>query len=413
MQAFKQRRQILHQELKENSLLILFAGSALKRSADSDYPFVVNRNFYYLLNCDEDELIYCAYKKGEHVLETLFVKDFNPLLEKWVGKSLTKEEASKRSGVQSVLVLSQFESYINRLFARSLVSAVYVDYERINLKHIPSAGETYALKIKELFPSLPLSNVNATLNAMRSKKSEEEVERIQKAIHTTHLGFNRVLSKLKPGRYEYEVAADFHYQLSLENSYPSFSTIVASAEDATILHYVTNQKQLKDNTLLLMDCGATYEHYCADITRTFPVNGKFNERQKVYYQIVLDALYKVIEAIKPGMTLAQLNEIVKNHYRTACVDAKIIKDKSEVDEVYYHGVSHYLGLDTHDVGSYEGAVLEAGMIITVEPGLYSAQEGIGVRIEDDILVTEDGAVNLSLEIPRDIDAVEEWMKSLS
>jgi len=413
MQTHQHRRQTLHHDLKENSLLILFSGSAIKRSADSDYPFVVNRNFYYLLNCDEDELIYCAYKKGKHVLETLFVKDHNPLEEKWVGKSLTKEEASLKSGVQSILVLSQFEGYVNRLFARSLVSAVYMDYERINLKHISSPGEKYANELRVLFPSLPLINVNAIVNAMRTKKSADEVELIREAIKTTHRGFNRVLANLKPGRFEYEVAADFHYQLNLENSYPSFSTIVASAEDATILHYVSNHKQMTDNSLLLMDCGATHHHYCADITRTFPVNGTFSERQKVYYQIVLEALHKVIAAAKPGVTLAQLNEIVKIHYRKACVDANIIEHSSDVDEVYYHGVSHYLGLDTHDVGSYEGAQLEAGMVITVEPGLYSAKEGIGVRLEDNILVTEDQAINLSIDIPREIDEIEAWIKSLS
>ena len=164
-----------------------------------------------------------------------------------------------------------------------------------------------------------------------------------------------------------------------------------------------------DGELLLLDCGATFKHYCGDISRTFPVNGKFTERQKEAYEIVLEAQAEVIRAIKPGVTLIQLNEIVRNVYRDRCVQAKMIDDPEQVDEIYYHSVSHSLGLDTHDVGMFEGAVLEPGMVITVEPGLYLEREGIGIRIEDDVLVTEKGCVNLSESILKTVEEIEAFM----
>lgn len=410
MKHLIERRKRLHDQLQENSLLVLFSGNLLKRSADSSYDFVVNRNFYYLCNLDEDQLVYVCYKKGPQVLETIFIKDTNPVLEKWVGRSLSKQEATQRSGVLNVMVLSQFESMMDRLLARNPITTLYVDYERINLKHASSEGELFAKELRELFPSLNQINVNSLINHERVYKSEEELKILEAAIATTHRALDRVVRKLKPGRMEYEVEADFSYQLKLEKSYPSFTTIVASGADATILHYVSNHKEIKKGDLVLMDCGATHQHYCADITRTFPVSGKFSERQKVFYQIVLDAQTKVFEAIRPGVTLAQLNEVVKRHYQKACVEAKIIEDASQVDQVYYHNVSHSLGLDTHDVGLYEGAPLQEGMVITVEPGLYSAKEGLGVRIEDNVLVTQDGMKNLSADIPKTIEEIESWMR---
>lgn len=404
------RRNELLKENKKGSITVLFSGDLVKRSADSTYPFVVNRNFYYLTNCDEDSLIY-VYINTENVSkEILFIKDYNPLEEKWVGKSLTKDEAIHKSGIFIVQPLSQFESIFTRTLARNDVDTIYVDSERDSFKQRLNEAEKFTKKLSDSYPHLKVININQKINLMRKVKSDEEIEEMKNAIEVTRKGIEFILKNIKPGRYEYQSAADFEYQCALNNATLAFDTIVASGKDATILHYVTNQKPLVENDLVLFDLGASVNHYCADISRTFPVSGKFTDRQKTFYSIVLKAQEEVIKAIKPGVTLIQLNEIVRSVYKDECVKANIIESEDQVDQVYYHSVSHSLGLDTHDVGLVEGAVLKPGMVVTVEPGLYSEKESIGIRIEDDVLVTEDGSINLSSSILKSVEEIENYMK---
>ena len=403
------RRNELLKENKKGSITVLFSGDLVKRSADSTYPFVVNRNFYYLTNCDEDSLIY-VYINTENVSkEILFIKDYNPLEEKWVGKSLTKDEAIHKSGIFIVQPLSQFESIFTRTLARNDVDTIYVDSERDSFKQRLNEAEKFTKKLSDSYPHLKVININQKINLLRTVKSDEEIEEMKNAIEVTRKGIEFILKNIKPGRYEYQSAADFEYQCALNNAKLAFDTIVASGKDATILHYVTNQKPLVENDLVLFDLGASVNHYCADISRTFPVSGKFTDRQKTFYTIVLKAQEEVIKAIKPGVTLIQLNEIVRSVYKDECVKANIIESEDQVDQVYYHSVSHSLGLDTHDVGLVEGATLKPGMVVTVEPGLYSEKESIGIRIEDDILVTEDGSINLSSSILKTVEEIETYM----
>lgn len=404
----KRRHHVLN-EMQVGSLAVLFAGEKVKCSADSTYPFVVNRNFYYLTGLDEDNLICVLLSTPLGKKEVLFIKDYNAHEEKWVGRSIKKQEAIDISGITNIHPLSQFEAFLTRTLNVNEIKTLYVDSERGNLKHRTNEAEAFSKMLKDKYPALNLGNLNPVINRMRRIKEPEEIEAIRAAIDTTHRGLLRVMENLEPGRKEYQSAADFAYQLGLENSLHAFDTIAASGPDATILHYVTNAKELKDGELLLLDLGAAHQHYCADISRTYPINGKFSPRQKELYQIVLKAQEAVIAAIKPGATMMQLNDIVKETYRIECVRHGVIEKPEQVDEVYYHGVSHYLGLDTHDVGQLEGSVLEPGMVITVEPGLYCANEGIGIRIEDDILVTIDGGENLSIQIPKTIEAIEKQL----
>ena len=403
------RRNELLKENKKGSITVLFSGDLVKRSADSTYPFVVNRNFYYLTNCEEDSLIYIYINTENVSKEILFIKDYNPLEEKWVGKSLTKDEAIHKSGIFIVQPLSQFESIFTRTLARNDVDTIYVDSERDSFKQRLNEAEKFTKKLSDSYPHLKVININQKINLMRTVKSDEEIEEMKNAIEVTRKGIEFILKNIKPGRYEYQSAADFEYQCALNNAKLAFDTIVASGKDATILHYVTNQKPLLENDLVLFDLGASVNHYCADISRTFPVSGKFTDRQKTFYTIVLKAQEEVIKAIKPGVTLIQLNEIVRSVYKVECVKANIIESEDQVDQVYYHSVSHSLGLDTHDVGLVEGAVLKPGMVVTVEPGLYSEKESIGIRIEDDILVTEDGSINLSSSILKSVEEIETYM----
>jgi Xaa-Pro aminopeptidase len=406
---YTNRREQVFAAMQEQSCAVFFSGDEVKRSADAAYPFSVNRNFFYLSGLDEDGLILLLVKTSQGTKETLYIKEFDANLEKWIGKSIRKEEAIATSGIKLVQTIPQFEQAFSRGIHFNTLSTVYIDAERYDVKSRSNEGERFAKKMKDLYPGLVVVNLNTTVNALRSLKSPFEISQLKKAIEITNAGLEAIMKHLKPGMKEYEAAAHFGFELARQNTKESFPTIAASGAEATILHYVKNDRVIQGGELVLFDLGAEYGHYCADISRTFPANGKFTARQKEIYDIVLLAQKRVIAAIKPGVTLQALNEIVKETYRVEAVKARLIDKPEQIDEIYYHGVSHLLGLDTHDVGQVEAMMLKPGHVITVEPGLYSVKEGFGIRIEDNVRVTEQGYEILSLDILKETEDIEAFM----
>ncbi len=240
-------------------------------------------------------------------------------------------------------------------------------------------------------------------------KNDREVELIQKAIGITKEGILAMAQNITPGMKEYEVEAYFDFKIkSLGASAHAFSTICAAGKNATVLHYEDNNQEAKDGDLILFDLGAEYDYYCSDISRTIPINGKFTDRQKQIYQIVLNAMKEVEKNTKPGITLADLNNVAKKALAKGCMEIGLIEKEEEIGKYYFHSVGHSLGLDTHDVWIVDSK-LEEGAVITNEPGLYIEEEGIGIRLEDDLLVTKDGCINLSKDIPVEIEDIEALM----
>jgi Xaa-Pro aminopeptidase len=240
---------------------------------------------------------------------------------------------------------------------------------------------------------------------------EPNYEEIRKAISITYEGIKNLLIHAKAGMREYQLEAYFDFILKSEGvKHYAFPTICASGKNGTVLHYDKNDDTVTENSLVLLDLGAQYNYYNADISFTFPVSGTFTERQKTFYNIVLKALRETTQLIKPGIPFAKLNEHTKKILAEECIKVGLIMEESELGNYYFHGVSHMLGLDTHDVGKYKDLVLQPGMVLTVEPGLYIEEDGIGIRIEDDVLVTEDGYEVLSKDIFRSVEEIEAFMK---
>lgn len=224
------------------------------------------------------------------------------------------------------------------------------------------------------------------------------------------MGVEAMMANARPGMMEYEIEAHFDFTLMQHGAREkAFQTIAAAGKRGTILHYTKNNGKTKDGDLLLVDCGAQVDWYNGDISRTFPVNGKFTERQKLVYNIVLEGQQKVIDAIRPGQPFSRLNEILKEHYLEALKEIGLVKTMADVAKYYYHGVSHYLGAETHDIGRYTERVLQPGMVLTVEPGLYIEEWGIGIRIEDDALVTEDGCEIMTKDMIKTVEEIEAFM----
>ncbi|SHH39784.1 aminopeptidase P . Metallo peptidase. MEROPS family M24B [Caloranaerobacter azorensis DSM 13643] len=408
---FVDNRKKLMDMVENGSIVILFSGNAPYRSADQKYPYTPNRNFYYLTGLERENFILFMFKKNDKVEEMLFIENSNPKLEKWIGKKMTKGEAEEISGIKNIQFKEEFQEFLAMNVVVNNIDTIYLDLERREWNSNINPAIIFANEIRERYPYINIKNIYKDICNLRTIKQEEEIERIKKAINITKEGLENVMKNLKPNMMEYQAEAYFDFTVkSLGIKNLAFKTIAASGVNGTILHYEQNNCKIADNSLILFDLGVKYENYCSDISRTYPVNGKFTERQKQIYNIVLKAQLETIRAIRPGMPIKKLNEITKDVLIRECKKIGLINEDSEITKYYYHGVSHYLGLDTHDVGSYERK-LEPGMVLTVEPGLYIEEEGIGIRIEDDVLVTEDGCEVLSKDIIKTVEEIEEFMKN--
>ncbi|PFJ55450.1 Xaa-Pro dipeptidase [Bacillus thuringiensis] len=407
---FAQNRERLTKTLPDESITILFAGQALHMSADAHYKFVPNRNFYYLTGIDEPNVIFMLKKFGNSVEETLFIEKSDPVMEKWVGKTVSSEEAEGISGIKKVVYLDSFEKTMSNILFTENAKHLYLDIERREWNGTETKTLAFAKHVREQYPHVTIGNVYPNICELRVFKTEEEIEIIKEAIAITQDGIYNVLKYAKAGMMEYELEAQFDFTLKSSGiKHHAFNTILASGKNATVLHYEDNDAQIQNGDLVLLDLGAQKDYYNADISYTFPANGTFSSRQKQIYNIVLKALKETTEIIKPGLKFAALNEHTKKVLAEECKAIGLIQEDEELSKYYYHGVSHFLGLDTHDVGTYKDRVLEEGMVITIEPGLYIEEESIGIRIEDDILVTKDGYENLSKDIIREVEEIEEFM----
>ncbi|MGB8956174.1 MAG: aminopeptidase P family protein [Tumebacillaceae bacterium] len=407
---FKNNRQKLSAGLPDASITLLFAGTPVHRSADQNYEFTPNRNFYYMTGISKPHIILMITKMGEKVEETLFIQKADPVMEKWEGKTLDAEGAKSLSGVANIAYLDDFVTRIGRMNLIADYKTVCLDMERRSPTAPLTAALAFAKEVQDKYPHLKIENVYHNIDAMRRFKAEEEIADMRRAIEITNKGIQNMMKNARPGITENELEAHFDFTLKVEGAKEhAFHSIVAGGQNATILHYEDNNQVVEDGALVLIDLGAAYGHYSADISRTFPINGKFTERQKEVYNLVLQAELEVIKNIKPGVPAARLNEIAKEVLAAGCKKLGLITEDSELINFYYHGVSHYLGLDTHDVGAFREETLQPGMVVTVEPGLYIEGEAIGIRIEDDVLVTEDGCEVLSKDIIKTVEEIEAFM----
>ena len=408
---YKFNRDNLLDKIKDNSIVILFAGKAIQKTGDQTYPFTPNRNFYYLTGIKEEDHILVMTKINGVKSSKLYIKDIDLEMEKWVGKSIRKEEAEEIAAVDEVKFKSQFDGDIHGMITMKEEINLYLDLERMSANREGTISHRFANEITTKYQQVRINNVYSKIGELRLKKSQEEVDKIKKAIEITKSGIEKLMSEARVGMKEYELEAYFDFNCKVKGATGlAFTTIAAAGENATTLHYVDNNCELKENDLILFDLGAEYNCYNADISRTFPVNGKFTERQKEVYNAVLRVNEEIINLIKPGMKYKDVNEKATELIAEECIKLGLIKDKSEVRKYYYHSIGHSLGMDTHDIETpHRDIIFEQGVVFTVEPGIYIAEEGIGIRIEDDILVTEDGVINLSSDIIKTVEEIENFM----
>ena len=406
---FENNRKKLYNVMEDNSIAVLFSGKAPKKLGDENYSFTPLRNFYYMTGLDRQNMTVVLYKKGNDCETTVFIERYDEVKAKWVGAVMLPDEVTDISGISNVAYLDEFDEIFSSFMFNKRIENVYMDFEN---RDFITVGDAFNLsdRINKNYPYIKFINVHNIIAEFRMIKENCEIEKIEKAINITKKGIYAMMANSRAGMMEYEIEAYFDFELKRNGVKDfAFKSIAASGKNGTVLHYSDNNCKTRDNDLILFDVGAQWEYYNGDITRTFPVNGKFTPRQKEIYNIVLEGQRKVIEAIKPGLEFKRLNEILKEHYAVELKKIGLISSDEDVSKYYYHGVSHMLGLETHDVGRHNEGLLEEGMVFTVEPGLYIAEEEIGIRIEDNIVVTSDGCRVLSKNIIRTVDEIESFM----
>lgn len=408
---YRNNRGRLFEVMDDNSMIVLFSGVVMDKSCDQQFPFEVNKNFYYLTGINQDNVYLIMAKSGKEKKEMLFIEENDPTLVKWVGAKLYKDEASMISGVEKVFYHADFNHALNILLNDKLnaLKVVYLDLETKNLTNYTTSALKLKDDLEKRYAGLVIKNAYDDLILLRRVKTKEEIAKHQEAIDTTKGALDVIMKNLKPAMYEYQIETYFDSYIKYDgNKDHAFTSIVAAGKNATILHYTANNAKIKDGDLVLFDIGCRSDLYISDISRTIPANGKFSPRQKQIYEIVLDTNKKCIEYLKPGLTFSDYYQYAKDLLAKGLKEIGLIKDDSELINYYWHSVGHPIGLDTHDPASRD-IPIEEGMIVTVEPGLYLEKEGIGVRIEDDVLVTKDGPVVLSKNILKEVEDIEAYM----
>jgi Xaa-Pro aminopeptidase len=410
-------------QMKPNSVAVFNSNDIYPVSADSTLPFAQHRDIFYLSGVDQEESILLLFPDApyENLKEILFLKETNEHIAIWEGEKLTKERAFEVSGIKSVIWLQDFHKNLKEIMA-------YADTIYINTnEHYRAVIETETREArfvkwwKENYPAHKVEKSNPILQRLRSVKESEELDLIQKACDITEKGFRRVLNFIKPGIMEYEIEAEFAHEFLRNRSKGfAYTPIIASGNNANVLHYIENNQQCKAGDLILLDVGAEYANYSSDMTRMVPVSGRFTDRQKTVYQAVLNVKNEATKMLVPGTLWKQYHVEVGKIMTSELLGLGLI-DKADVQnenpdwpaykKYFMHGTSHHLGLDTHDYGLLHEP-MQANMVFTVEPGIYIPKEGFGIRLEDDMVIQEKGAAfNLMRNIPIEIEEIESIMNS--
>jgi Xaa-Pro aminopeptidase len=417
---FIQNRQRFLKRLKPNSIAIFNSNDVMPTSADGTFPFKQQTDIFYLSGIDQEEtlLVFCPDAAEDKQREILFVRETNEQIATWEGHKYTKEEVRAISGIQTVHWTSELDTILRPLVVQS--ENIYLNSnEHLRAAVIVETRDMRFVKwCRQHFPLHHYERLAPIMQDLRAVKSPQEIDLIKEACALTEKAFRRVLGFIRPGVWEYEVEAEIVHEFMRNGSKgPAFETIVASGIDSCTLHYIKNDKRCKEGDLVLIDFGAAHANYASDVTRTVPVNGRFSNRQKEVYRAVLKIQKAAIQMLRPETTLEECQKEVAQLVEAELIHLGVLKraevKKQPKDSPLYkkffpHGTSHHLGLDVHDYGD-KYRKLEPGMVLTCEPGIYIRDEAIGVRIEDDILITKKGPVNLTETIPREVKEIEALM----
>lgn len=418
---FSGNRERLVEQLPSGSIAVLHSNDVMPTSADGVMPFVQDSDMIYLTGIDQEESVLVLFPEAPdpQQREILFVRRTDEHLAIWEGEKFTKQAATDRSGVSNVQWTESFESIMAQLVVQAETIFLNAnEHARANCE-VETRSARLNKQFQQKYPLHPVGRLAPILHQLRVVKQGEEVAAIRRACDITEAGFRRVLQSIKPGVGEWQVEADFTHEFLRSGSRGhAYSPIIGGGKNACVLHYVSNHEVLQDGDLVLMDVGAEFSHWNADMTRTVPVNGKFSERQAEVYNAVLGVMRYAASIVKPGLMPKDYTQLVLENMQQALIDIGLIdadeaavqpEAKPLVRKYFMHGISHHLGLDVHDVAPV-GIPFAEGHVITIEPGIYIREENIGIRIENNYRITADGVEDLMANIPIEVAEIESCMR---
>lgn len=421
-ELYIRNRQKFVKHLKPNSMAVFTSNDIMPTNADGTMPFRQNNDLFYLSGVDQEETMLVIFPDAhhEHQREILFVRETSPEIAIWEGEKLTKEEATEVTGIKNIQWTDSFDKAFQSLMGEA--QNVYLnsnEHTRAVLE-VETREMRFSKWCRSTFPHHNYERSAPIMHKLRSVKEPEEIEQMQNACNITGKAIDRVLKFIKPGVMEYEIEAEVSHEFQINGSRGfAYTPIVAGGKNACALHYIENDKPVRDGDLILMDVGCEYGNYASDLTRSIPVNGRYSDRQKQVYNAVRKVMKDSIDILRPGTTLYEYHKEVGRMMTSALVDLKLL-DKKDVEnqdpanpaykKYFMHGTSHHIGLDVHDVGHWSDPI-QPGNVFTVEPGIYIREEGLGIRIENDLVVLEDGHRDLMGHIPIEVEEIEDVMNS--
>ena len=420
-EIFIKNRERFIKEMKPASIAIFTSNDEVPSNGDALYPFKQNSDLFWLSGITQEDSMVILFPDNPEAKyrEVLVLVRPIEIKEKWDGKRLRVKEAQEISGIKTIVWMDSADALLQQWI--HLANIIYLDSNENDRKgnFVRTRDYRFIDEMKLKYPLHHYERAAKILKELRGIKTSFEAEVLQKAIDITDNTFRRLLQFIKPGVMEYEIEAEiYHSFLSQRATGPAYASIVASGDRARTLHYITNNQECKDGELILMDFGAEYGRYCADLTRTIPVNGKFTRRQKTVYNACLHLHNYAKSLLKPGITIADYTDKVGDEativfQKIGILKKSEIKNENPENRAYrkylYHGISHHLGIDVHDLGTRTEPI-KAGMVLTVEPGIYIEEEKMGIRIENNVWITRNGNKDLMKNIPITVDEIETLMK---
>ncbi len=404
-------REWLYQHMDAGSLVAIFSGDELWKNGDEYYPFFADRNFVYLtgLKCKSAVLLAAKNPDGS-VWERLYLLPPDAFAERWTGARVKPEEAETVSGVSDVRTVQAFERDFYALAAGGNYGKIYLDLYRFTPEQPDRPSHHLLKRIQKDFAYLAIGNAEDILRSLRLIKQPCEIEALRKAEEITREGILAMMRSSRPGKYEYQYKADFDYALSQHSpDGPGFPSIISCGKNNFCIHYYSYTGQAQDGDMILNDVGAQYDCMITDVSRAWPCNGKFSERQRILYECVLATSNYMFSIIRPGMRMEDVDATIRRYNAERLVEAGILKSTDEIGKVMWHGGAHHIGYDVHDMVK-RPEFLAPNMVFCVDVGVYNEEWGIGFRLEDNCLITEDGCENLSAAIPRTIEDIEAAMR---
>ena len=406
---FVRNRAALFEVLPDGGLFVICSGGALHRSADEEFRFFANRSFVYLTGIAEPDCLLFAYRSHGKLTETLFIRAPDPEVEKWTGRRITAAEAIERSGIADVAYRDAFDAVFHKLANDTYFKDIFLCLESNRAQDRTDQNRFFHRDVLEKYPSLTVRNAFPQIASQRMIKSPEEIVAIGEAIDVTREGILRMLAACRGASSEMDLFAEFMYVIHKHGAVePAFKPIISCGENNFYLHYDTPTGRLVDGALCLVDVGASKNYCCVDISRVFPRNGIFNDRQKLVYNTSLEVNNEITDTIKPGMLFSDIDELNRKLTYDRLKAAGLLSDPADIGQYVWHRCSHHVGFDVHDVGSYQNPIAE-GMFFSMDTGIYIREWGIGMRIEDNVLATKDNLKRVSGSIPRTIPDIEAAM----